>query len=458
MKHRTKIAGSLVMLLCLARAGACAQDRRAQFDRYMQASLKVDHFMGSVLIAQHGQILFDKSYGMANLELGVPNTPETRFRIGSNTKQFTAMAILELQERGTLNVQDSVCKYVPNCPRDWQPIKIVNLLTHTSGIPNYTAFPDFMKTMTLPTTVPDLLRRFENKPLDFKPGEKFSYSNSGYEVLGYIIQKTSGASYQQFLQKNIFEPLGMKDSGYGSNSRIIVNRAEGYVWAGDGFRNAPYIDMSVPFAAGGLYSTVLDLYKWDRSLATQKLVSKKSLDAMFTPYVAESETHDNGHYGFGWFISAEFGRKVIWHEGGINGFTSYNGFFPKDDACVIVLDNVTSPHIIQESRSLAAILFGQKYNMPRQRLAIALPEVILERYVGQYQLAPKFIITVTRSGDQLNAQATGQPSAPIFPESSTAFFYKVVDAQLTFQTDREGHVTGLVLHQNGRHMPAKKIK
>lgn len=185
MRKDRMTVGTLGLLLLFAAAFAArAEDLPLKIDRYMQASMKIDHFMGSALIAQHGKILFSKGYGMANLELSVPNTPETKFRIGSNTKQFTAMAILELQERGKLKVQDSVCKYDSTCPKDWQPVRIFNLLTHTSGIPNYTSFPDFIKTMALPTTVPELLARFENKPLEFKPGTKFEYSNSGYEVLG----------------------------------------------------------------------------------------------------------------------------------------------------------------------------------------------------------------------------------------------------------------------------------
>lgn len=452
------LAALLVSLLAAA-SPTVAQDIAAKADQYMQASEKYDHFMGSVLIAQHGKILFSKGYGMANVKLGIPNTPETEFRIASNTKQFTAMAILELQERHKLSVDDPVCKYVPNCPSDWAPITIQNLLTHTSGIPNFTSFPDYLRIRAQPTTPAKLIASFENKPLDFKPGSRFKYSNSGYVVLGYVVEKVSGETYAEFLQKNIFTPLGLAHSGYDVNHPAGSDHAQGYVYSGSGFLDSPYLDMSVPFSAGALYSTTLDLHRWDQSLTTDKLIPESSLDAMFHPYVAVpgKVAPPGTHYGYGWFISNVFGHREIWHEGGISGFTSFNGWFPDDGACVIVLDNMESPSIFKISRALAAILFRQPYQTPRQYQAITLTPSVLDHYVGQYELAPHFILTIRREGPQLMAQATGQPIAPIYPESKTEFFYKVVDAQITFTLRPDGVATGLVLHQTGRDMPGKKI-
>jgi CubicO group peptidase (beta-lactamase class C family) len=444
------------LALLFTRCALWAQDTETKIDQYMQAAVHVDHFMGTVLVAQRGRVIFSRGYGMANVKRGLPNTPQTEFRIGSITKEFTAMAILELQARGKLSVQDPVCKYVPECPKDWAPIKIFNLLTHTSGIPNFTSFPNYLKIETQSLTPTELLADFENKPLDFKPGAKFSYSNSGYEVLGYIIERVSGETYQAFLEKNIFKPLGMTDSGYDNSHPTASNHAVGYFYSNASYTPSRYVNMTVPFSAGALYSTALDLYKWDRALEAGKLIPKGLLDAMLTPHVAMGGP-GNAHYGFGWVISTEFGHKGISHGGGIEGFTSMNSWFPADHAYAIALDNVTSPEIGAVSRALTAILFGQKYEIPREYKAIALSGDELQKFVGQYQLAPKFIITVRRTGDQLNAQATGQPSAPIFPESGTEFFYKVVDAQLSFVQNSSGQVTGLVLHQGGRDVPAKKI-
>lgn len=449
------VVAALLAAGCVGRA----QNIAAKANAYMQASAKYDHFVGSVLIAQHGKVVFSKGYGMANVKLGIPNTPETEFRIGSNTKQFTAMAILELQARHKLSVDDPVCKYVPNCPSDWAPITIQNLLTHTSGIPNFTSFPDYLRIRAQPTTPAKLIASFENNPLDFKPGSRFKYSNSGYVVLGYIIEKVSGETYAQFLQKNVFEPLGMAHSGYDVNHPAGKDHAQGYAYSGSGFVDSPYLDMSVPFSAGALYSTTLDLYQWDQSLTTNKLVSERALDAMFHPYVAvpTKAVPAGTHYGYGWFISNVFGHREIWHEGGISGFTSFNGWFPADGDCVIVLDNTQSASIFKISGALAAILFGEPYQTPRQYQTITLAPGVLDHYVGQYALAPGFILTVRREGPQLMAQATGQPAAPIYPESKTEFFYKVIDAQITFTLGPDGVATGLVLHQNGRNLPAKKI-
>ncbi len=451
--RRVPLAAAIFFLACGALQ---AQNLLSKIDQYMQASMKFGHFMGSILVVQHGQVLASKGYGMANVNAGIPNAPETEFRIGSITKQFTAMAILELQARGKLSVHDPVCKYVPDCPKDWASIKIYNLLTHTSGIPNFTSFPNYLEIESQQITPSGLLADFENKPLDFPPGTKFSYSNSGYEVLGYIIQRVSGDTYQDFLQKNVFDPLGLEHTGYDSSHPTGTGHAVGYVYANNHYVPARFVNMSVPFSAGALYSTTLDLYKWDRAVKAGNLIPKALLDQMLAPQVAMGGP-GNTHYGLGWMISAEFGHKEISHEGGIEGFTSLNSWFPEDDTYIIVLDNVSSPQVDAIGRELAAILFGQTYQFPKEHLAITLPPGALQKFVGQYQLAPEFILTVRREGDQLSAQATGQSSAAIFPESKTAFFYKAVDAQVSFVQGADGGVTGLILHQGGRDMPAKKI-
>ena len=237
----------------------------------MAARVKRDHFSGSILIARDGKVLFSQGYGMANLEHDVPNTPQTKFRLGSITKQFTAMAIMILQERGKLNVQDKVKKYLPDAPKAWDEITIHHLLTHTSGIPNYTAFPEFLKTLPVRVTLKELIAKFKDKPLDFKPGEKFRYSNSGYVVLGQIIETASGQNYPTFMKEAIFDPLEMNDTGYDNATAIIKHRASGYTRRlGIVLTNCDYVDMSIPHAAGALYSTVEDLLKWDQALSARQ--------------------------------------------------------------------------------------------------------------------------------------------------------------------------------------------
>jgi CubicO group peptidase (beta-lactamase class C family) len=445
----------LAFALGAACSAAVAQDAQVKIEQYMQASVKVDHFMGSILVAQHGKIIVSQGYGMADMKAGIPNAPDTKFRIASVSKEFTAMAIMELQASGKLNIQDSVCKYVPDCPKDWAPITIYNLLTHTSGIPNLTSFPNYGTIEAEQLTPTQLLADFENKPLNFAPGTKFSYSNSGYDVLGYIIKRVSDESYAEYLEKSIFGPLDMTDSGCDTSHPTAKDHAQGYRYSPSGYEPARFVNMSVPFSAGALYSTVLDLYKWDQAVDAGKLIPNNLMDAMLTGHVAK-DGPGSAKYGFGWTISTEFGHKVIWHGGELEGFTSLNSWSPNNDAYVIVLDNMTSPDVLEIGHALAAILFGQKYEVPKEHREIALDAGALGKFVGTYQLAPNFVIAITLAGDQLSEQATGQKACPIFPESSTEFFLKAVDAQISFEEDSAGKVTGLVFHQDGHDLPGKK--
>jgi len=441
---------SFVVFLPFLFFTACAtQNLESKVDEYINAHLKLQKFSGSILIAQKGKILLSKGYGMANYELDVPNTPQMKFLLGSITKQFTSMAVMQLQEKGLLSVDDSLKKYIPDYP-DGDKITVHHLLTHTSGIPNFTSFPEYTKTMMLASPVEETVERFKNKELEFTPGEKFSYSNSGYILLGYIIEKVSQKPYEAYLKENILQPLNLEDTGYGHYEPILEKRAAGYSWGKDHLVNASYLDMSIPHGAGALYSTVEDLYLWDRALYTEKLVSKNSLDKIFTPF------KDN--YGYGWGISELFGHKRISHGGGINGFTTDISRYPDDDVCIIVLSNFDHSSTGKISQDLAAIVFGEKYEFPKERKEVKVDPKIYEAYVGQYELKPNFIITITKENDRLFAQATGQPKAEIYPESEIKFFLKAVDAQLTFIKDDKGEVTQLILHQGGKDQPAKKVK
>jgi CubicO group peptidase (beta-lactamase class C family) len=449
------LATRLVVLTALslfAAVSALAQEAApiaSKLDEYLSAAAK-QGFTGSALVARYGKVIFSKGYGMANAEWDIPNTPLTKFRLGSITKQFTAASILLLQERGKLGAQDPVCKFFDNCPESWKEITIHHLLTHTSGIPNYTNFPDWRKTMMIPVTMESLVARFKDKPLDFKPGEKMSYSNSGYVALGHIIEKVAGESYESFLQKNIFGPLQMSGSGYDSHDTIMKNRATGYSFR-DGKRiNSEYLDMTIPHAAGALYSTVEDLFAWNEALFSDKLLSAKSREAMMTV--------DKNDYAYGLAVTQQHNRKMVFHGGGINGFSTFLARFPEEKVTIVVLRNAdygAGPNKI--SQDLAAIVLGGKYEIPRERVAIKIDPKILDAYVGQYEFPTTFIITITKEGDSLMAQATGQPKFELFPESEIKFFYKVIDAQVTFVKDDKNAITHLILHQGGDHK-AKKIK
>lgn len=400
-------------------------------------------FMGTVLVAQDGKIVLDKGYGFANLEWEVPNTPTTKFRLGSITKQFTAASILLLEERGKLKIDDPVKKYMPDAPAAWDKITIFHLLTHTSGIPNFTSFPDYEPTQAIPTTPEKLVERFRDKPLEFEPGTKWNYSNSGYVLLGYLLEKISGQSYSDFVQHNILTPLGMKDSGYDSNSAIIAHRAAGYAPGKNGSANAGFVDMSIPFSAGALYSTTEDLLRWEQGLFGGKVLKAESLARMTTPF------KDDYAFGLAVHLSSN-GHKVIEHGGGIEGFNTQLSYYPDDKLVVAVLANLNGPLASQIAANLAKLAHGERVVLSTERKEITVSPEILKQYVGTYELAPTFSITITLENGQLMTQATNQQKFPLFAESETMFFLKVVDAQVEFMKNEKGEVKNLVLHQNGR--------
>src|SRR5437016_9732108 len=282
MIRRMAVAVCLAGSCAVLQSSCLAQDNLPRMEQVVQSYVSNKQFMGAVLIARDQTIVLDKGYGFANLEWNVPNSPTTKFRLGSITKQFTSASIFLLEERGKLKVDDPVKKYMLDAPAAWDKVTVFNLLTHTSGIPSFTGFPDYASTEAIPTTPEKLVARFRDKPLEFQPGEKWNYSNSGYVLLGYLIEKISGQSYSQFVQQNIFTPLGMKDSGYDSNSAVIAHRASGYAPSANGPLNAGFIHMSIPLSAGGLYSTTGELLICDVGLSLGKLLSSELLHKMTT--------------------------------------------------------------------------------------------------------------------------------------------------------------------------------
>jgi CubicO group peptidase (beta-lactamase class C family) len=344
-----------VLLLAAVSCGLIAQvlaktpDVVASLRQAITTKVANREFMGAVLVARHGRILLSQGYGFANLEWHIPNTPHTRFRIASVSKQFTAAAILLLEEHGKLKTADPIGKYLTDAPPAWSKVTIFHLLTHTSGIANFTDFPNYAHFELLPATPQDLVAQFRDKPLEFEPGERWSYSNSGYVLLGCLIEKLGGRPYADFIKQNIFDPLGMQDSGYESNTAIVPQRASGYSPGSAGPVNAGYLDMSVPFAAGGLYSTTEDLLRWEQALFNGRLLSRASLEKMTTPF--------KNNYAFGLVVGGDPERKTIEHGGGIEGFNSALIYYPQDEVVVIVLANLNG-HIGELAKDLGAIAQG----------------------------------------------------------------------------------------------------
>ena len=418
-------------------------------DQVVQSYVSSKKFMGTVLVARGDRIIFNKAYGFANLEWNVPNSPQAKFRLGSITKQFTAACILLLEERGKLNTNDLIKKYMPDAAAAWDKITFFHLLTHTSGIPSFTGFPTYPSIEPFPITPEKLVALFRDKPLEFQPGEKWNYSNSGYVLLGYLIEKISGEPYTKFVQENIFTRLGMKDSGFDSNKAVIPRRAYGYTPGPNGPENAGFINMTVPFSAGSLYSTTEDLLRWEQGLFGGKVLSQASLRKMTTPY--------KNDYAFGLEVSEQKGRKVIQHGGGIEGFNTALAYYPDDKLIVAALANLNGSAPEEIAANLAALAHGEQVRLSSERKEVHLAPEVLSRYVGTYQFpnnGPKMLVIV--NGDQLFTKLGMQEAIPVYPESETMFFPKVVDAEVEFVKSARGEVTDLILHQNGRDQKAPR--
>jgi CubicO group peptidase (beta-lactamase class C family) len=408
-------------------------------------------FMGAVLVVEGDRTLLDKGYGMADLEWNIPDAPDVKFRLGSLTKQFTAALVLLLQQDGKLQIQDPLNKYLPEAPPSWDKITLADLLGHTSGIPNFTGDKAFRAWSLSPHTPTEEIAFFRDKPLDFDPGSKFAYSNSNFEVLGAVIEKVSGRRYGDLLRERIFDPLGMKDSGLDTDDLVLPKRASGYSPSKNGLANARSESMTVPWAAGSIYSTTGDLLRWEHGLFGGKILNEASLKAMTTA--------GKGDYGFGVFVKQQDGLKVVEHGGAIEGFNTYLSYIPERQIAVVVLSNVNGPAPDAMAPQLLDVVLGKPVTLANERKAVPIAASELQRFTGVYDLAPTFSLTIAVSGDSLTAQGTGQRALPITYEGAVdghpRFFSTAVNAEIEFVPDASGAITSLILHQGGDH-PAKK--
>ena len=361
---------ALLLLLFITANSSFAQQTAKQIDELMKKYYDYGQFNGAILVAEKGKVVYAKGLGLANMEWSIPNQPDTKFRIGSITKQFTATLILQLVEEGKLKLDGKLTDYLTDYRKDTgDRVTIHHLLNHTSGIPSYTSRPDFRTAiMRNPYKITDFVKQLTSGDLEFEPGSKFSYNNSGYVLLGAIIEKVTGKSYETVLTERILKPLGMTNSGYDSTSPLLPKRASGYEKRPSGYVNAPYLDMSLPYAAGSIYSTVEDLYKWDQALHEGKILSAESRKLMFTPGLS--------NYGYGIRITAEtIGKselktKIIGHGGGINGFNSLLTRAVDKGQTVVILDNVGQGRRHgQITTSIIGIMNGQPYDPPKQSIA-----------------------------------------------------------------------------------------
>ena len=553
-----RLLAAALAILAFAALPTCSPAQESDLAVYADKLLAEAYPAGepgaAALIVKDGKTVLRKGYGLANLELGVPIQPDMVFEIGSVTKQFTAASILLLAERGLLSVDDEITKHLPDYPTHGQKITIDHLLTHTSGIPSYTGLPEWMPRVREDLKVEQLVAMFKDKPLEFAPGERWAYNNSAYILLGAIIEKVSGRTYEDFVEQEIFKPLGMTRSSYGHNDEVVPGRVDGYDKMEDGYRRSRYLSMTQPYSAGSLLSTVDDLARWSDALWGGKVLKPESLQRMLTPAKLTSGLSTRYAYGLG--VGEYGGRTFVEHGGGIFGFVSDTLRVPDERLFVAILSNnpaqepqpealafqIAARAIGQplESRRILKLdakaldeyvgvyrfpqdavrtitrdgdrLFSQRSGgekreiqaiakdrfafddwanelqfrrdaqgkivglalqprygpddpgvltnepPPAERQAIQVDPALFDAYAGTYELAPGFELTVTREGNQIFAQATGQPKAELFPESETKFFLKVVDAQIAFQKGENGRAESLVLHQGGREIPGKRVK
>lgn len=523
---------------------AATQDK---LDTYMKALQKHENFHGSILVAKEGKILINEGYGFSDLHQNTNNKSQTKFAIGSVTKQFTAMAIMQLNEKGLISVDDKISKYIGDFPNG-DLITIHNLLTHTSGLKNYTELAGFLTVSPENKDPMVMANLIKDMPLEFQPGEQFKYSNTNYLLLGIIIEKITGRPLEDYLKQNIFDPLNMKDTGMSYSENNQSYDATAY----SGYLEVVPVDdeaLAQSYGAGNMYSTVEDLYRWDRALQTEQLVQKSTMDEIFKEHTAMSE---QVAYGYGWMIGDDPIGKRIFHGGNTLGFTANIVRYIDEDMTIIILTNNAYYNVDGLADTLTSITLGREYQMPVALTEIKIsnpdlydsyvgryefisgtymdiikednnlyaqftgqgifeifPEtdskffaksinmdiefiindneevtqaifeqlgmkivcnraeekeivdvdlVVYDSYVGEYELAPGAIISILKEDKQLFAQLTGQDKFEIFPMSESEYFYKIIDANISFIKGPDGNVINLVLHQNGQDMPAPKIK
>jgi len=414
-------------------------------DAVAQAYVDAGVFSGVILVARDGKPILRRAYGLANREWNVPATPEARFRLGSITKQFTATAILQLAEQGKLGLDDPIAKYYPQAPAAWAPVTLRHLLTHTSGIGDYTALPGFFAKQSQTQRTPEeIIALTRDMPLAFKPGSKFVYDNTGYILLGYVIEKVSGQPYAAYLQDHIFGPLGLKNTGYDVSETILPQRAAGYTLVAGEVRNAPYLAMSLPYAAGSLYSTADDLLTWQRALQAGKVLKPASVAAMFT---------DQGFgYGYGQFISKVNGRRMWAHAGGINGFSTDLVLFPDDRVSLVILSNNDHAPIDQLFDRTTGFYFEP--GTVAEALRQATPMEIAG-YAGAYRMTPALTLTVTREGGKLYAQAASGRKNELRHEVGATWF--IASPRLTITFAKGTPSPQIVVRQGGKDTVAPRI-
>ncbi len=443
--RRLRLIRGTLLALALVTVPALlpAQDARVpRLREYLAAAAALGQVQGSVLVAESSRVFIDTAFGFANMELGVRNTPDTRFRVASVSKQFTAMAIAMLAVEGKLRIADPISRYLDSLPAEWSAITIHHLLRHTSGISDYEewfggydtqAYSDYMSQDSAAFRI---ARDARKRPLDFEPGSRFHYSNSAYILLGFIVERAAGVPYEVFLRTRIHEPLGMTRSGQDHSAELLADRASGYrlrpgaapiaYYNGlsrHDYLNAFYQLMQPPQADAGLVTTARDLYRWDQALYTERLVPRAMLDSIFTPGA--------GRYGYGWFVMDGADGVTHGHSGGLPGFTCYILRIPRERRTIIVLGNLD--RMGRTVRDLAAIMRGDRIALPRARTLVAADSARNARRAGVYRTAGGDSVTVSLDGGVLVGHWPEQWRTPLYEERDGSYYLPSPNATARFR-------------------------
>lgn len=406
----------------------------------------------SVLVAKRGEILFRGAIGLANLDQKVQNTAEHIFRIGSITKEFTAVAVLQLQEQGKLELSDPIHKYLPDYPEQGRGITIEHLLTHTSGIKNYTGMAEVAHLQSTEARPKQIIKVFKDAPMESTPGTVYQYNNYGYVLLGAIIEQASGMSYEAYLEQHIFEPAKMQHTYFGEAKAPLKGRATGYQMQDGKFAKAPYLNMAIPYAAGALLSNVDDLYTWVKALQGHQLLDKSSLRKALSPH--QLEDGSKIPYGYGFQLDEMYGKKVVGHDGVIQGFLAYALYLPEEDLFVAVLSNCTCKNPVGTANKLAAYALGE-FPLLQKELS---DSNLGDHYVGRYQYHEEMQQDIFVERNQLYSLSTGDRRRPLYQGDKDQFFFEGGLISIEFIRNEAGEVVGMERSDKGRVLAkAEKI-
>ncbi|UCE25472.1 MAG: serine hydrolase, partial [Candidatus Zixiibacteriota bacterium] len=452
-RSRLILLALTLVVVTASTSSVLAQTLNERLDEYLTAAQRVLRFTGAVIVAKDGEIVLSQGYGMADRADSIPNTPDTKYLLASITKQFTAAGILQLVERKQLSLNHPVSKYLPDYPKKvGDRVTIYHLLTHTSGIAEYTTQPQFGEIYLKPATHEEVVATFKDIPLQIEPGSEWRYSNSGYYLLGLIIEEVSGEPYGEYIRKHIFEPLGMQNSGYPQGWIDFPGLATGYTFDSTGnLIPAEIVYNTLPYAAGGLYSTVNDMAKWDAGLRNGRVLGESSLSKMFTPF--------KWRYALGWEIDTLFGHTWAYHGGQGAGFCTAFMRFVDDPFCVAVLSNSDAGNVDRIAFELAAIAYGEPYDIPVTKTPITIDNATLDDYVGVYELDPDRHHLVTREGDSLFVSEVGGKRSLLMAEAEDKFLYaRNYCHTITFVRDTAGKVVEHIFHHRGSDERALRIE